>query len=207
MIGGSCEHRQSRSQRRALIAGVVRTAGIYGSGLERPNTMRIAGLALTALALIAAAPPPASNKQIALTIDGASRAMRLTMGALAAMPRTTVSWTVHGRTVSCAGPWLTDVLAGAGAPTGEAVRGVELTRIVIATGADGYRVAFTLGELDHRLGNAPVIVADQCDSKPLSDADGPLRLVAAADQRGARSVRRLVRLSFVQPPPPPASNL
>ena len=41
------------------------------------------------------------------------------------------------------------------------------------------------------LGNAPVIVADRCDGAALTDANGPVRLVAAGDKRGARSVRQL----------------
>ncbi len=115
---------------------------------------------------------------------------------IAALPLTSVTWTVHGKTVSCEGPWLADVLVKAGAPAGEAVRGDALTLVVAARGADGYRVAFTLGELDHGLGDAPVIVADRCDGQPLAAADGPLRLAAARDRRGARSVRQLAGLEL-----------
>jgi hypothetical protein len=59
---------------------------------------------------------------------------------------------------------------------------------------------FTVGELDHLLGNAPVIVADKCDGVTLPEADGPVRLVAAGDRRGARSVRQLDRLNIVEIP-------
>ena len=132
-----------------------------------------------------------------LILGAGPKPLTLTVAALAAMPRTTVTWTVHGKALTCEGPWLADVLAQAGAESGEALRGKALARVVVATGADGYRVAFTLGELDRTLGNAPVIIADRCDGAALPASDGPLRLVAAKDSRGARSVRQLARLEIV----------
>lgn len=80
------------------------------------------------------------------------------------------------------------------------MRGKLLSTIVVATGRDGYRAVFTVGELDHMLGNAPVIVADRCDGATSADADGPVRLVAAGDKRGARSVRQLDLLTIVELP-------
>lgn len=152
-----------------------------------------------AIGALAAASLTAATAPAILAIEGASPApLQLTGADIAAIPHHNVAWTVHGKTLACAGPWLTDVLARAGVPAGEAVRGAALSSVVTATGADGYRAVFTIGELDHMLGNAPVIVADQCDGRALADADGPLRLVAATDKRGARSVRQLVRLSVIQ---------
>lgn len=129
-----------------------------------------------------------------LTIDG-TVARTMTDADLAALPRTTIDWAVHGKTLRCTGARLSDVLARAGVPAGEAVRGPALTTVVVARAADGYRAAFTLGELDPLLGNARIIVADTCNGAKLPDADGPLRLVASGDTRGARSVRQLVRLT------------
>lgn len=154
-------------------------------------------LSLAALTLSAAS-PLTPGAAVVLTIDSTPTPLQLTAADIAAMRHNSVSWTVHGKTLACAGPWLTDVLARAGVPAGEAVRGAALSRVVSAIGADGYRAVFTVGELDHMLGNAPVIVADQCDGHALTDADGPLRLVASTDKRGARSVKQLVRLSVVQ---------
>lgn len=90
--------------------------------------------------------------------------------------------------------WLRDVLARAGLPAGDDVRNAALTTVIVAKARDGYRVAFTLGELDAKLGNARILVATRCDGKPLDVVDGPMRLVAGDTERAARSVRQLDRL-------------
>lgn len=113
----------------------------------------------------------------------------------AALPPAQAVLTAHGASQMCSGVWLRDLVGRAGAPQGEAVRGPALTMVVTAEAADGYRVAFSLGELDASLGKAAILVADRCDGKPLADSDGPVRLVAAGEVRGARSVKQLVRLT------------
>ena len=138
------------------------------------------------LALIAAAVLPAS-----LPLDAAT---------LARLPAATASLTAHGQTHSCTGVWLADLAAAAGLPSGESVRGSALTTMIIAEAADNYRVAFTLGEIDRKLGNHPVLVANACDGKPLTADDGPLRLVVPGEARAARSVRQLRALKPVSLP-------
>ncbi|WP_156254590.1 molybdopterin-dependent oxidoreductase, partial [Sandarakinorhabdus oryzae] len=88
----------------------------------------------------------------------------------------------------------------AGLPSGEAVRGPALTTLIVAEAADGYRVAFSLGEIDGKLGNRAVLVATACDGKPLDIANGPLRLVVPGETRAARSVRQLKALRVVRLP-------
>jgi hypothetical protein len=103
----------------------------------------------------------------------------------------------HGQTQVCSGPLLADVLARLGAPTRGNLRGEALLLAVVVEARDGYRVAFTLGELDPLLGEAGVVLADRCDGTMLDDADGPFRLAVAGDTRGARSVRQVVSLRMV----------
>ncbi len=43
-----------------------------------------------------------------------------------------------------------------------------------------------------------IIVADSVDGKPLFDYQGPLRIVAPGDKRGARSIRMLERIEIVR---------
>ena len=64
--------------------------------------------------------------------------LRLTAEAIADLPRTSVTWAVHGKTMVCEGPWLTNVLARAGVPSGDSVRRKLLSTTVVATGRDGY---------------------------------------------------------------------
>jgi hypothetical protein len=130
----------------------------------------------------------------ALSVVGSPTPVELDQAALAAMPQVEAAARFHGGETRCRGPLLSDVLKAAGVPQGNDVRGPLLVTGVVAEAADGYRVLFSLGELDPMLGRAPVIVALSCGGAALSAEDGPLRILAGGDTRGARSVRQLVRL-------------
>ena len=116
---------------------------------------------------------------------------------VAGLPTSTVTLSLHGEAQTCTGPLLADVLARLGAPAGGAVRGEALLLAVVVEARDGYRVAFTLGELDPLLGKAQVVLADHCNGAMLDEADGPFRLAVAGDTRGARSVRQVTSLRLV----------
>jgi hypothetical protein len=86
------------------------------------------------------------------------------------------------------------LLAKYGAPLGKDLRGAALANYVLATGADGYRVVYSLAEVDPSFHPGDVIVADTMDGKPLDARTGPFRLVSTEDKRPARGVRNLVSL-------------
>lgn len=138
-----------------------------------------------ALALLAAALPAS------LPVDAAT---------LARLPAASATLTAHGQTQACSGVWLADLAAAAGLPAGEALRGPALATLIVAEAADGYRVAFSLAEIDAKLGNHPVLVANACGGKVLTQADGPLRLVVPGEVRAARSVRQVRALRVVALP-------
>jgi hypothetical protein len=117
---------------------------------------------------------------------------------IADLPTHSVNIAFHGEEQVCTGPLLADVLAKLGAPASGDLRGAALLLAVVIEARDGYRVAFTLGELDPLLGKAPVVLADRCNGAMLDEADGPFRLAVGGDIRGARSVRQVARLSLVE---------
>lgn len=117
--------------------------------------------------------------------------------ALDGLPRQTMAWTDHGKARTCEGVMLRDLLVRAGAPNGDDVRGAALSMVIKAEAADGYSVVYSLGEVDEKLGAARLLVADRCDGAALDEADGPLRIVAVGEARGARSVRQLVKLTLI----------
>lgn len=123
--------------------------------------------------------------------------------ALDALPQVEAVSTFHGMTLRCTGPRLDVVLAAAGMPAGEALRGAALRQVALARGADGYVVGFTPAELDPLLGNRAVVVTARCGGKALDASDGPLRLLVDGDRRGARSVRQLTRIEVVTLPDRP----
>jgi hypothetical protein len=87
------------------------------------------------------------------------------------------------------------------APAGESLRGKGMSLVLIAGAKDGYHAAFALAELDEGIGNKPAFACDKQDSQPLSQSDGPIRLVMPSDKRPARWVRMVTTLDVVQAQP------
>ena len=95
---------------------------------------------------------------------------------------------------------LEDLLRKAGVPLGERLRGALMASYVIAEAGDGYRVAFSLAELDSGFLDSEIIVADTMDGAPLGPKVGPFRLVAPHEKRPARWVRMLKSITVTSPP-------
>jgi DMSO/TMAO reductase YedYZ molybdopterin-dependent catalytic subunit len=117
---------------------------------------------------------------------------------LKAMPRTTVTVSEEGREIKYEGVLVGELLKRAGAPVGRDLSGKAVASYVRATAKDGYQVVFSLAELDSGFTSNDIIVADTIDDKPLFDYQGPLRIVAPHDKRGARSIRMLQRIEVVR---------
>jgi DMSO/TMAO reductase YedYZ molybdopterin-dependent catalytic subunit len=95
---------------------------------------------------------------------------------------------------------LATLLKQAGAPQGSQLRGAAMATYVLAEGSDGYRVTFSLAELDSDFEESEVIVADTLNGAPLGGKLGPLRLVVPNDKRPARWVRMLQSIKVVSVP-------
>ncbi|KRC27831.1 molybdopterin-binding oxidoreductase [Acidovorax sp. Root217] len=96
------------------------------------------------------------------------------------------------------GATLWSVLNDAGTILDATKKNDGLNRYVVATGSDGYRVAFGLGEINPEFGNKASVLAyaetQNGSSGPLASADGPFRVTAPGDVKGGRYVSNLVRL-------------
>lgn len=141
-----------------------------------------------------AAAPVAAGAGTLTLIGPAGQAESLSQAALAALPHVDVAAVMHGATHRFSGVLLGDLLAWVGAPTGAALRGAELSHVVIASARDGYRVALSLAETDASIRSTRVIVADAMDGSAIPAADGPFRLVVEGDLKPARSARLLERI-------------
>jgi len=124
--------------------------------------------------------------------------LTLTPADLKALPRTTVTVAEEGREVRYEGVLVGELLKRAGAPVGRDLSGKAVATYVRASAKDGYQVVFSLAELDPAFTANDIIVADAIDGKPLFDYQGPLRIVAPHDKRGARSIRMLQRIEVVR---------
>jgi hypothetical protein len=92
------------------------------------------------------------------------------------------------------------VVHNAGAPQQASVEPTLQVIGVVASASDGYRAVFSLAKLDPAFTGSEIIVADTVDGKPLFDYQGPFRIVAPHDTRGARGVRMLQKLDVVRLP-------
>jgi DMSO/TMAO reductase YedYZ molybdopterin-dependent catalytic subunit len=137
-----------------------------------------------------------------LKIGGAvSAPLTLTPADLKSMARKTVNIlnTHNEKTETYEGVSLEALLQKAGVPHGEALRGKLMASYVLADANDGYRVTFSLAELDSSIVDSEIIVADTLDGAPLGENEGPFKLVAPHEKRPARWVRMLKSLTVVNP--------
>jgi len=120
---------------------------------------------------------------------------------LAGLERRTVVTQDRGVKTTFEGVALRDVLAKAGVPLGEALRGgPALTRAVIAHARDGYTVAYAIAELDAAFTDQIVLLADRRDGRPLLPDTGPWQIVVPNDKRAARWIRQVIKLEVRQLP-------
>ena len=171
--------------------------------LNKPNLSSRQLLGAFALLLTAtlAASPQSTAPEASLVVGGDIKTpLTLTPRDIKAMPRTTVTVTAEGRDEKYEGVLVGEILKRAGAPLGRDLTGAAVATYVVASAKDGYRAVFSLAELDPEFTPNDIIVADTVDGKPLFDYQGPLRLVAPHDKRGARSVRMLQKIDVVRLP-------
>lgn len=128
-----------------------------------------------------------------LTITFGDKSAEWTAEKLAALPHSTVTvWNEHARAKqSYSGVPLIDLLSRLGVPLKP--HGKDLRLYLVAAGADGYEVAYSIGEVTPDVHDATVIVADSENGKPLAGS-GPLQLIASGEKRPARWVRNLVAI-------------
>ena len=147
----------------------------------------------------AAAQTPHATAQLTVAGD-VTTPLTLTIADLKKMPRKTVAVVnPHEKKMETyEGVLLEDVLHRAGALKGDQLRGLALSMYVVAEATDGYRVVFSLAELDSAFSESDVLIADTMNDAPLSAPLGPLRLVVPHDKRPARWVRMLKSIKVVR---------
>ena len=129
-------------------------------------------------------------------VDGKSSEFR--MADMRALPQASFELTDHdGKKTEYEGVPLIELLRKAGAPLGEKLRGKEHTVVALIECSDGYRVAFTLGELAPEFGARQILLAYSSYGEPLPAKVGPLRLVVPGDKRLARSARMVQRIRLI----------
>ena len=140
----------------------------------------------------------ASTPSTTLKVTGLDgKEMTYSVADLKAMPHKTVAvYNEHAKTnESYSGVPLTKLLAKAGAPTGEKLRGKGFLLYVVAEGTDHYKVVYSIDETDPTNHAGDVIVADTLNGAAIG-ADGAFKLVSSEDKRPARWVRNLSAITL-----------
>jgi hypothetical protein len=154
-------------------------------------------LLLRVILLLVSARLLSAQPQPALDISGPGiAAIKISLQDLSRMPRLTldVREPHKGEMQHYEGVRLSDLLAKAGVPLGEKLRGQGLATYVVATASDGYAVVYSIAELDPAMTDNQVIVAATMNGKPLEPKEGPLKIVVPGDKRPARWIRMLTDL-------------
>jgi len=105
-----------------------------------------------------------------------------------------------GTSAQYTGTSLTGLLASAGVEFGNSIRGERLTEYVVVSGGDGYRVLFSLAEIDSLFGEKVILLCYAKDGAPLPAKEGPLRLVIPDENRHARWVRWATKIEYARLP-------
>ena len=158
-----------------------------------------AGLAALLACAAASAAGPSTSVVVAGAVDKPTTFTAATLQALLQVTQTdTFASGSTPQTHTWSGPTLWNVLAATGVQTTPGVKNDILDRYVLATGTDGYRVVFSLGELDPAFGNRASLAATQetigGKTAPLA-GDGFARATAPGDVKGGRYVSNLASLT------------
>jgi hypothetical protein len=153
-------------------------------------------LSLLILLLIVSAPSPAQQLPT-LHIGGPGiQSLEVSVKQFAQMPHMAVDIQNphNGQMEHYEGVRMSDLLAKAGVPLGEKLRGRAMATFVVAKASDGYAVVYSVAEIDPALRDNQIIVADQMNGKPLDAKEGPFKIVVPGDKRPARWIRMLTNL-------------
>lgn len=134
-----------------------------------------------------------------LKIAGGEKPLAFTAAEFAALPRTelTVADPHNQAPRHFSGVAVRELLARAGAPLGEKLRGPALQLAVVFRAKDGYGVVFALAEFDEAFSNRTLVLADREEGQPLADKAAPLQLVAPGDKKAARWARMITAIEIV----------
>ena len=163
--------------------------------MSRMSTIRrmvlVAVVALVLAGGVSAQQPPASIK-----IDGlVEKPGTYDAKSFAALKRHTLKVDDHGTAAVYEGVALADVLALAGAPSGDAFRGAKLSLVLVAKAADDYVVSYALAEVDPGFTDRVVLLADRRDGKPLAENAAPFQIVVPGEKKHGRWIRQVVGLT------------
>ena len=95
------------------------------------------------------------------------------------------------------GVMLWTILDSAGVTLGKDLRGENLAKYVLVKASDGYKVVFSLPEIDPEFSEKIILLAYEVDGEPLATTEGPFRVVVPQDKKHARWIRQLNSIQII----------
>src|SRR5262249_21527632 len=137
---------------------------------------------------------------IALLVRGeVENPLQLTLADLRAMPHLTVkAHDKNGEEVSFDGVALAEILERAKPKLTAKCCTNAANACVIVRAADNYRAVFALAEIQPDFTDRKIILADRANGRPLTEGQGPLRLLVPGEKIHARWVRQVKALDVVR---------
>jgi DMSO/TMAO reductase YedYZ molybdopterin-dependent catalytic subunit len=178
--------------------------GLFNNSFMRFNQR---AMPIAAILLLLAFSAEAQQKRISISGTGI-KPIQVSAEDLAKMPRLAVDVqdAHNGEAQHYDGVRLSELLAKAGVPLGDDLRGRALATYVVARASDGYVVVYSLAELDPAMNGNQIIVADTLNGKPLDAAHGPFRVVVPCDKWPARWIRMVEAFEVVSAVSPSESS-
>ncbi len=99
-----------------------------------------------------------------------------------------------GKDHSYKGVDIQEILRTAGVTMDKQLRGEHLSKYLLVKCADGYKVLFSLAELDSSFTDRLVTLAYESDGMPLPAGTGPFRLIVPGEKKAARSGFQVVAM-------------
>ena len=134
-----------------------------------------------------------SNNVAFITVEGeVTKPLKLTLADMEKYPAIEIkAKDREGKEHVYKGTALSAILDAAGVTLGQNLRGKNLSKYVLLTAADNYRVIYALPELDPEFTSNTVLLATHVDGKLLPKGEGPFRLVNPAEKKPARWIREI----------------
>lgn len=109
----------------------------------------------------------------------------------------TVTYTLRGETAQAHCVPLLTLLQAAKPRLNPKVKNHQLAFVALVRAADGYAVAFSLGELLPQYGKQQVWIAMDRNGKPLADREAPTQLLVPEDEKPSRWIHGITRITLV----------
>ena len=140
----------------------------------------------------------AGETQFALILRGEEgREAKLSMSEIEKLPAISVrAKDEKGKQSVWYGVQLHEILRVAGLNLGENIRGKAVAKYGLAEAADGYRVVYSLSELNPAFADLTFLLAYRRDGQPMGTHEGQLRIVVPHEKRHARWIRQVIAISI-----------